>query len=69
MLGQAIQHLRGMPGPARVGAFEKFAEQITKATKGQWSAKAFDATNARVFAGEGGEDWCLMARGTCFVDT
>jgi hypothetical protein len=66
MLGEAVGHLRGIPGAERAAAFEKFAEQITKATNGQWSAKAFNATNARVFAGEGGEALVFDGAGNMF---
>lgn len=66
MLGEAVGYLRGLPGTERAAAFEKFAEQITKATNGQWSAKAFNATNARVFAGEGGEALVFDSAGNMF---
>jgi hypothetical protein len=66
MLGEAVGHLRNLPGAQRVGAFEKFAAQITEATKGQWSAKSFNAVNARVFAGEGGEALVFDAAGNMF---
>lgn len=66
MLGEAIGHLRNIPGAQRVQAFENFAAQITKATNGQWSAKAFNATNARVFAGEGGEALVFDSTGNMF---
>jgi hypothetical protein len=66
MLGEAVGHLKGLPGAQRVAAFENFAAQITKATNGQWTAKAFNATNARVFAGEGGEALVFDAAGNMF---
>jgi RHS repeat-associated protein len=66
MLGEAVGHLRGLPGAERVAAFEKFAAQITRATNGQWNAKSFNAINAHVFAGEGGEALVFDSAGNMF---
>jgi RHS repeat-associated protein len=66
MLGEALGHLKGMPTDQRVAAFRDFAGQITSATSGQWSAQEFQATNATVFAGEGGEALVFDAAGNMF---
>jgi hypothetical protein len=66
MLGEAVGYLRGLPGAERVAAFEKLAAQITEATNGQWSAKLLNATNAQVFAGEGGEALVFDSAGSMF---
>ncbi|WP_394834479.1 hypothetical protein LVJ94_49095 [Pendulispora rubella] len=66
MLGEALGHLRRLPGGERVSAFRQFARQITKATNGQWSAKVASASNATVFAGEGGEALVFDPAGNMF---
>ncbi|MFO0613184.1 MAG: RHS repeat-associated core domain-containing protein [Polyangiaceae bacterium] len=66
MFGEALKHLRALSGRQRVDAFKNFASQITEATNGQWSAKSFDATNAQVFAGEGGEALVFDSAGEMF---
>lgn len=69
MLGEAVGHLRGMPGAKRVGAFRQFSGEITKETAGQWSAKELAAKNATIFAGEGGEALVFDGAGNMFVAT
>jgi hypothetical protein len=66
MLGEAVGHLKTLPGAGRVGAFRDFARQITATTRGQWSAKEVAARNATIFAGEGGEAFVFDAEGNMF---
>jgi hypothetical protein len=46
--------------------FRNFAQQITGATRGAWSAKEIAAANGTVFAGEGGEALFLNGAGQMF---
>ena len=66
MLGEAVGHLKSLPATERVSAFRNFANQITEATHGQWSAKMVPAANATIFAGEGGEALVFDADGNMF---
>jgi hypothetical protein len=66
MLGQAFQYLREATGAQRLSMFRQFAQQITQATAGQWSAAEIAATNGTIFAGEGGEALVFDAAGNMF---
>lgn len=46
--------------------FSRLAEQITKATNGQWNATLTNVTNARIFSGEGGEALVFDSMGNMF---